>query len=76
MKLTHEEFVRAWQSATSFGEFMATTQLTQGQASSRAGYLRRRGIMLKKFTPIGPKALDIKRLNEICAETKPNEEAK
>lgn len=71
MKLTHEEFVRAWQSATGFGEFMATTQLTPGRASSRAGYLRRRGVMLKKFTPIGPKALDIKGLNEICAETKP-----
>ena len=56
----HEEFVTVWQQASSAIEVADKLGMSAGLASSKAAYLRRLGVPLKKFRSgarVDPEAL-------------------
>ena len=60
-----ETFVRLWQDADNVAEVVAVTGTTEAAARSRASYLRKQGVPLKKFGR-GRPPLDLARLNAVA----------
>lgn len=48
-KVTTEEFVKVWQSSASVSQVVERTGLRLGVVRSRAGWLRRKGVSLKRY---------------------------
>lgn len=66
-RITTEDFVRAWQTATSLEDAARKLNIPTHYASSKAAGLRAKGILLKKFTTANNE-LDIEALNKLARE--------
>lgn len=64
---TNEDFIRAWMASKSIPEVETKTGMTKVNISAKATYLRKRGVLLPKFTRSGTQ-LDAGALNKIVAE--------
>lgn len=75
--ITNENFIKYWQAATSFDEFLTAAGLSKEHARNRAVRLRKHGIPLKKFPRAaikpGPRAIDWDALKTLAEESLPKE---
>ena len=73
--MTNEDFIRGWQAAQSFEEFIAAHGLTKEHARNRAMRLRKHGVPLKSFPRAkhksGPRATDWDALKTLAVESLP-----
>ena len=67
-KLTHEEFVAAWQASATLAEAAQRARVTGREASLRAAHMRKAGVPLKKFKEVAAR-LDVGKLTEIAERT-------
>jgi hypothetical protein len=63
--VSNDDFVRAWQAASSQGEVAIRTGMSLGQVSNRAFCLRRLGVRLKRLSRSGRPPVDVAALNKI-----------
>ena len=65
-RIDGETFVRAWESSKGVLEVAKKLNMARESVAARAGYLRSRGVKLKKFNPWDSRArLDVEKLNKI-----------
>jgi hypothetical protein len=72
MNATAEEFVTAWQKATSLREAAEAMGASEQSVSARACHMRARGVPLKKMSG-GPAPLDISALAALAKKLAPKE---
>ena len=60
-----EKFVKIWQAASTVGEVADQLAIEPMYASSRASYLRKKGVPLKTFRTVNH-GLDVKNLKKLC----------
>ncbi len=65
-EVTHEEFVRAWQTATSVEEVAKTVKCTVNAANQRARAYRRQGVKLKRMN--AKSSVPVNKLNELITQ--------
>lgn len=61
-----EQFVATWQACHTRQEVMARTGLSKDQVYAASYRLRKQGVRLKVFG-YGPRAVNVRKLNRICA---------
>ena len=63
--ISNENFIKAWQSSSTFDEVLKTLGVPRRYASSRATFLRRKKVTLKHFKRPAA-AFDVKALNALA----------
>jgi transposase len=71
VRVSPEDFVRAWQESQSLSEVARKTGLSISTVSARAQTYRRKGVRLKPFPRRLYPPLDVAKLNNIIAEAGP-----
>lgn len=66
-KATNEEFVQAWMSCGTIKEVAARTGLKPSGVTSRAAWMRMKGVKLPKLSK-GPTPLDVDALNKLIKQ--------
>lgn len=64
MRVSPEDFIRAWQAGSSPVEIARQLGMTREAARSRAKLYRRMGVPLKRY-PSGPPLLDVEQLRAL-----------
>jgi hypothetical protein len=70
VRITAEQFVKAWQRATSVADFCKATGMRETVARQRASVYRRRGIPLRRMGN-APTPLDVSRLATLAKKYEP-----
>lgn len=65
LMIDYEKFVKVWQEAVDVQEVTDKTGVNVALASSRASYLRKKGVPLKKFR-LSDTQLNIEKLKKLC----------
>lgn len=68
-KIDNREFVITWTRSESLEDVMQTMSLTRQQIQSKASYLRKFGVKLKKFDRGGLTKLQVAQLNSLIEKT-------